>query len=217
MSATKLTIPGAMGAQNDAGDAEHLALEDPIGPTLGIWSRATSTFHYLAPQVSMKPRVGGGGVYFLAPDANGDLDVFWWQSGAFVPAVEATPGMFAVNPWLIGGDLVWTEAAGYNDPGVVKRAPFEPSSFPLTGEVIASLEYAGEGMASERFYVSATKIDNVARLQVVDLTAKTVDNIDLPPEVKWPSGVEFVGQDAFGTKEVAWIQANDTVYRIEIE
>jgi hypothetical protein len=218
-SATKLAIPDSMSSQRMAGDVDHLALEKSGGPNVGIWSRATGTFTYLSEMVSFDPRSGAGGVYFLGPDAGADLDVFWWQNGTVAAAVTASPGIFAVNPWVVGTDLVWTEAPAYDQPGVVKRAPLQPSSFPLTGEVVVPLDYAGSGQASERFYVSATKVDNfsVYRLQVVHLQAKTVAIIDLPPEVKWPSTVDFVGKDPFGEKEVAWVQANDTVYRIEIE
>lgn len=219
-TATKLGVPIAMTANRMAGDANHLAIET-TGNILGIWSRAAGTFTLLAEppelQLSMRPRTGGGGVYFMTPDAQGDLDVAWWQGGTQLTAVVASPGNFAVNPWIVGGDLVWTEAPGYTEPGVVKRAPLEPSAFPLAGEVVASLANAGVGRASERFYVSATKVGAIYRLQVVNLETKTVTNIDLPEEVKWPSAVDFVGKDPFGEKEVAWVQANDTVYRIEIE
>jgi hypothetical protein len=217
ITATKLSIPASMTAQRMAGDADHLVLEKSAGPSVGIWSRATGTFTYLIDMVSFRPRATHGHAYFLGPDANGDLDVFFWQNGAAVAAVSASPGTFAVNPWIVGSDLVWTEAPGADQPGVVKRAPLDPAAFPLAGEVVVSLPYTNEGQASDRFYVAVAMVNDVYRLQVVNLQMKTVANIDLPPEVKWPSTVDFVGKDPFGEKEVAWVQANDTVYRIEIE
>jgi hypothetical protein len=216
-TATKLNIPESMSSQQMAGDADHLALGNSIGPNVGIWSRATETFTYLSNMVAFEPRTGPGGVLLIGPDAGGDLDVFWWQNGSVVPAVTATPGTWAVTPVLAGGDLIWTEAPNYGEPGVVKRAPFTPSAFPLTGEVVVSLAQTSTGGGSDRFYLEVALVNGAYRLQIVNLETNALTNYDLPEEIKWPSAIDFVGKDAFGDKEVAWIQANDTVYRVELE
>src|SRR5690606_16639029 len=147
-------------------------------------------------------RTGPGGVLFLGPDAGGDLDVFWWQNGSVVPTVTATPGTWAVTPILAGGDLIWTEAPNYGEPGVVKRAPFTPSAFPLTGEVVVSLAQTSTGAGSDRFYLEVALVNGVYRLQIVNLETSSLTSYDLPEEIMWPSGIDFVGKDPFGDKEV---------------
>jgi hypothetical protein len=214
VTASKLNVAGAWTAQRSAGSADHLALETSLGPNVGIWSRATGTFHTLLDQVSFVPRVGPGGVLFQGPNASNELDGLWWKDGNLSTAIASAAGVHVENPWIVGDQIVWVEGP-LGQPGVVKRAPFDASALPVTGQVVTNVERTGRGAASERFYVIFDKGGH--KLHVVSLESNTATILPLPEEVKWPSRVDFVGTDPFGAKEVAWVQANDTVYRIELE
>jgi hypothetical protein len=211
LSATLLDAP-ALSSSRLAGDADRLVAKGSL-PLHWVWSRSTGKFTWL-PQETTFAGLAPGGVYFVAPDGAGDPDLFWWQNGSITPAVVGSAAIF--SPAAAGDSLVWTEATDWGAPGLVKRVSLS-SSFPWNGEAMAPLDHTLAGPASTRFYVSAGTVSGAYLLQVVDLATTSVSTIELPPEAKWPVRVDFVGQDSFGTKEVAWVQANETVYRIEIE